>query len=264
MPVKEPSFVKVNGRRMAYDEVSPPHPKGTVFLLPGAGSKRLDWYRQLEVFGRVFRTIALDYRDIGGSDPVSEPYTIADLANDAVAVLSTLGVQRAHLVAHSMGGFVALQMALRHPKRVEKLVLVSTSATYSPPSPEEMAQLMHLLGDERLEVGEKRWRAWARLTAPGYFESHPEDREKVAEHAYYHPLSQEAIIRQGQAVMTYDVSGQLNHIQAPTLVIHGELDPQVAPEHGRSLAQQIKGARLLLYSNTGHIVIRDVLAFLEA
>ncbi len=272
MSVKEPSYVLIDGRRMAYDEVSPPHPKGTVLLLPGAGSKRLDWYRQLEVFGRVFRTIALDYRDIGGSDPVSEPYTLADLVDDGAFVLSALGVQRAHVVGHSMGGFVALQMALRYPERVEKLVLISTSATYIPPSPERMAQLMQLLRDEQVEAGEKRWRAWALLTAPGYFESHPEDREKVAEHAYYHPLSQEAIIRQGQAVLTHNVSGQLDHIQAPTLVIHGELDPQVAPENSRSLAQQIKGARLLLYPNTGHIVIieraeefnRDVLAFLES
>jgi len=67
------------------------------------------------------------------------------------------------------------------------------------------------------------------------------------------------------------VSGQLDHIQAPTLVVHGEVDPLVVAENGRYLAQHIKGARLILYPNIGHIVIveraedfnRDVLAFLE-
>jgi 3-oxoadipate enol-lactonase len=72
--------------------------------------------------------------------------------------------------------------------------------------------------------------------------------------------------------MTYDVSRQLDHIQIPTLVVHGELDPRVVPENGRYLAQHITNARLLLYPNTGHLVIieraeefnRDVLAFLES
>jgi pimeloyl-ACP methyl ester carboxylesterase len=71
--------------------------------------------------------------------------------------------------------------------------------------------------------------------------------------------------------MTYDVSGQLDHIQVPTLVVHGELDPRVVPENGRFLAEYITGARFILYPNTGHLVPlehaeefnRDVLAFLE-
>src|SRR5260370_66302 len=115
MRVKEPSFVMIDGRRTAYDEVSPANPQGTVLLLTGLGSNRLGWYGQLEVFGRTYRTIALDYRDVGDSDPMSEPYTLADLADDAAAVLSTLGVQRAHVVGISMGGFVAQQSALRRP-----------------------------------------------------------------------------------------------------------------------------------------------------
>ncbi len=272
MPVKEPSFVMIDGRSMAYDEVSPANPQGTVLLLTGLGSNRLGWYGQLEVFGRTYRTIALDYRDVGDSDPMSEPYTLADLADDAAAVLSTLGVQRAHVVGISMGGFVAQQVALRHPDLVEKLVLVATSAggsTHVPPNPEMMA----LLGqpDLQLEAGERRRRTYARIAAPGYFESHPADWDRVADNARHRPQRQESYFRQLQAGMTNDVSGQLDHIQAPTLVVHGEVDPLVVAENGRYLAQHIKGARLILYPNTGHIVIveraedfnRDVLAFLE-
>jgi pimeloyl-ACP methyl ester carboxylesterase len=273
MPVKEPSFVMIDGRRMAYDEVSPPHPKGTVLLLTGAGANRLTWYKQLDVFGRAFRTIAVDYRDTGDSDPVSESYTIADLADDAASVLTALEVQRAHVVGISLGGFVALQMALRHPERVEKLVLVSTSAGGSariPPSPERMAQIRQL-ALEVPEVGERMQRALAMVTAPGYFESHPEDWDRIAEWARYRPLSQEALIRQGQAAMNHDVSGQLDHIQVPTLVVHGELDAE-APENGRYLAEHIAGAKFILYPNTGHLVDleraeefnHDVLAFLES
>jgi pimeloyl-ACP methyl ester carboxylesterase len=270
MLAKEPSFVMIDGRRLAYDEVSPLHSKGTVFLLTGADSNRLTWYKQLNVFGRSFRTIAVDYRDTGDSDPVSEPYTIADLADDAVFVLDALGVQRAHVVGISLGGYVALQMALHHLERVEKLVLVSTSVTFIPPSPDIMAQMRRLQQDQHVGAGERLQHVLAMVTAPGYFESHPEDWDRIAEWASYRPQSEEAALRQVQACLTYDMSGQLDHIQIPTLVVHGELDPRVALENAHFLAEHITGARLLLYPNTGHLVIieraeefnQDVLAFL--
>ena len=270
MQVEEPSLVLIDGRRIAYDEVSPPNPRGTVLLLAGSDSNRLIWYKQLDVFGRTFRTIALDYRDTGDSDPVSEPYTIADLADDAAFVLATLGVQRAYVVGISLGGYVGLQLVLRHPEQVEKLVLVSTSATYIPPSPEMMAQMRQLQQDQQLEVGERMQRVLALVSAPGYFANHPQDLDRIAEWARYRPQSQEAAFRQMQASMTYDVSGQLDRIQVPTLVVHGELDQRVALENGRFLAEHITGARFIRYPNTGHLLIieraeefnRDVLAFL--
>ena len=184
----------------------------------------------------------MDYRDTGDSDPVSEPYTIAELADDAAFVLAALSVQRAHVVGVSLGGYVGLQMVLRHPEQVEKLVLVSTSATYIPPSPALMAQMGHLQQDQQLEVGERMQRVLALVTAPGYFANHPQDWDSLAEWAHYRPQSQESAVRQLQAAITYDVSRQFDHIQVPTLVVHGELDPRVAPENGHFLAEHIPGA----------------------
>jgi len=120
LQVAPPAFVTVDGRKLAYDEVCPPDPKGTVLLLTGLGAKRLGWYRQLPVFGQVYRTIALDHRDTGDSDPSPGPYTTADQADDAAAVLRALGVARAHVVGISMGGFIALELTLRHPELVDK------------------------------------------------------------------------------------------------------------------------------------------------
>src|SRR3989442_10311367 len=96
MHVKEPSIVMIHGRKMAFDEVCPPNPKGTILLLTGLAAKRLGWYRQLGGFGRYYRTIALDHRGTGDSDDVTEAYTISDLADDATAVLQARGIQRAH------------------------------------------------------------------------------------------------------------------------------------------------------------------------
>lgn len=272
MDIKEPSFVMIDGRRLAYDEVSPYQPIGTILLLSGADSNRLTWYKQLDIFGQTFRTIAVDYRDTGDSDPVSEPYTIADLADDAAFVLDALDVQEVHIVGISLGGYVALQMAIRHPGRVKKLVLVSTSATFIPPSPDMMAKIRQLQQDPHMDTGERMQRMLALVTAPGYFESHPQDWDSVAEWARYVPQSEESSMRQMQACLTYDLSGQLDQIQVSTLVIHGNLDPRVAVENARYLAEHITGARLLLYPNTGHLVIieraeefnQDVLAFLDS
>ena len=93
-----PSFVEVGGRRLAYEEVSPPEPEATVLLLCGIGAKRQGWYKQLPVLGRRFRTLALDYRDVGDSDPAGGPYTIAELAGDVAGVARELGIERASLV----------------------------------------------------------------------------------------------------------------------------------------------------------------------
>jgi len=272
MRVKEPSTVIIHGREMAFDEVSPPNPKGTILLLQGLAAKRLGWYRQLEEFGRYYRTIALDHRGMGDSDEVTEAYTIGDLADDAVAVLKALGISRAHIVGISMGGFVALQLTLRHPEIVEKLVLISTSAggsTHVAPGPDMIAMLNRR--SQGVEVGELARQIYSMIMAPGYAESHPEDLERIAEIARYRPQSGQSYFLQLQATMSHDVAQQLDRISVPTLVIHGQVDPLVPHENGLYLAEHIKGARLILYPNVGHGPIieraeelnRDVLAFLE-
>jgi pimeloyl-ACP methyl ester carboxylesterase len=79
---RPPRFATVGGRRLAYDEVGPPAPEGTVLLLCGIGAKRQGWSWQLPALGRRFRTIAVDYRDFGDSDAADGDYSIGDLAED--------------------------------------------------------------------------------------------------------------------------------------------------------------------------------------
>ena len=161
------SFVTVNGRRLAYNEVSPPRPRGTILLLAGLAAKRYGWYKQLDVFGRFYRTIALDHRDISDSDEVTEFYAITDLADDAAGALHALGVERANVIGISMGGFVSLHLALRHPELVEKLVLVSTSAggkTAVQASAETLALLNNSEGGA--EPGEIARNIYTRIMGP--------------------------------------------------------------------------------------------------
>lgn len=271
---REPSFVKVDGRRLAYNEVCPLAPKGTILLLTGLAAKRYGWHHQLDEFGRYYRTIALDHRDISDSDAVTEAYTIADLADDAAAAMKALGVQRTHVMGISLGGFVALHIALRHPELVDKLVLIATSAggaSHVPPGPEMMAMLTNR-AEEKIEVGEVARRNYTAIMAPGFAESHPEELDRIMAIARYRPQSAEAYARQLQAALTNDAAQQLDRIQAPTLVVNGDVDPLVVPANSDYLAQHIQGAKHIVYHNVGHIPIienygqfnRDVLAFLES
>lgn len=299
---REPSSVTVNGLRLAYHEISPldgkaaegstrdaregrgqasplpsttPLPRGTILLLTGLAAKRYGWYRQIDVFGRYYRTIALDHRDIGDSDEVDQFYKMIDLADDAAGALQVLGVERANVVGISMGGFVSLNLALRHPELVEKLVLVATSAGGSSAvqaGAETLGAINRPLQAERgVEPGEIARRTYSKIMYPGYAETHPEEMENIAQIARYRPQSFASYMRQLQAIATHDVAQQLSCIHAPTLAIHGAADPLVPPANGEYLARHIPGAKLIMYQHAGHVPIienadqfnRDVLEFLE-
>ncbi len=271
MEFKEPRIAMVDGRRLAYEEVSPPSPKGTIMLLVGLGAKRQGWYKQLPEFGRFYRTIALDYRDVGDSDEAGEPYTIKDLAEDTAAVMRTLEIRQAHIIGISMGGFIALELALDYPQMVEKLVLVVTSAGgpgHVSPSREIMAVMIQ---PPEVEIGEAARKVCAAVSAPGFAESHPDEFDIFAEIARYRPMTEAAYFRQLAACRGHDVSQRLHQIEAPTLVIHGDVDPLVPLKNGLHLAQTIPGATLIVYPQTGHIpeveraeeFNHDILDFLE-
>jgi len=272
MNFRQPQFVEHEGRRLAYEEAAPDAPAHAVVLLCGIGGKRQGWCEQLPVFGQKFRTLALDYRDTGDSDRGPVPYTIGDVAEDVRALLHTLRIARASLIGVSMGGFVALELALSHPELVDRLVLVCTSAggpTHVSTSPEIMRLLMP--GDEEVETGEGARRVCSAVMAPGVAEAHPEYVDSFVEIARYRPLQKDAYLAQLAACRGHDVSGRLAEIGAATLVVHGELDPLVPAPNGRHLAERIPNARLLMYPGTGHIpqversdqFNRDVIDFLE-
>ncbi|MGZ3584890.1 MAG: alpha/beta fold hydrolase [Ktedonobacterales bacterium] len=269
---REPSYAIVNGRKLAYEEISPAAPEGTILLITGLASKRQGWRKQVPVFSQRYRTIIFDNRDIGDSDLVTEPYLTADQADDTAELLRALGVTRASIVGISMGGFIALELALRHTELVEKLVLTSTSAggrTHVQPHwLVTMMLLMPRIGKQ--DPGAIAKRVYARIMAPGYCAAHRDEWEDIAELARHRPQPTVAYQRQLQACQRHDVAGRLAEISVPTLVIHGTLDPLVPAANGKYLAEHIPGARLILYPNTGHIPIveraedynRDVLAFL--
>ncbi|MFK7603778.1 alpha/beta fold hydrolase [Deinococcus sp. SM5_A1] len=268
--IPEPRFCNIGTRTLAYDEVRPEHPQGNVLFLTGLGSNRLGWHGQLPVFGEKYRTFSIDHRDTGDSDPTDADYSTADQADDAAAFLRAMNAAPAHVVGISMGGFIALNLAVRWPELVQSLTLVSTSAGGASHVGPDEAGLDALRPDFTLSPGQRARRTYGLIMAPGFLDAHPEAADAIAANADYRPLTPERYARQFRSTRTHDVTGELSKLLVPTLVVHGDADPLVRYENGQHLAAHIPGAEFITYPGTGHIPIveraeefsRDVLRFM--
>jgi pimeloyl-ACP methyl ester carboxylesterase len=203
--------------------------------------------------------IAFDNRDTGRSRRLPWPYTVAHMAQDAVAVLDAAGEQTAHVYGISLGSLVAQEMALRHRDRVQSLVLGASSAggfaAYKPP-PTSFAQTFLVragtMGPEEVE-----WAAVPYTYAEKTRRLHPERIAADISHRLSSPPAPLSYVHQATAVATHDAYERLNRIAAPTLVVHGEQDVFVPPSNALVLAERIPGAQLRLWPDAGHMYIID-------
>jgi 3-oxoadipate enol-lactonase len=229
------------------------HPAGSpaVVLLHGLGATGDSWALQfgpLQLAG--FRILAPDGRGFGRSGWPAGRQTVADMAGDIASLLNSLSVSPAHIVGISMGGTLALQLALDHPELVDKLVLVNTFARLQPASPGGWLYfawrylLLHTLG---LEVQ-------ARAVAGRLF-PRPEQadlRQGLIEQILQaNPHGYRAAMR---ALGRYNALSHLAQLTQPTLIITGELDTTVPLPNQRLLADRIPGARQVIIPGAGHAV----------
>jgi 3-oxoadipate enol-lactonase len=225
-----------------------------VLLIHGLGYPGAMWYRMLPYLTDAYRTIRPDNRGVGATGVTPGPYTVASMADDAAAVLDDAGVQSAHVVGASMGGFVAQELALRHPDRVRSLVLGCThcgGADAVQPSPEALAML---LGRATMTPAEAAEAAIAFVYAPGT------DRARIDEDVAVRmrqPTSPEGYAKQLEGSASHDTYARLPEISVPTLVVHGTVDRLVDPANAPILAGRIPGARLELLEGASHIFFTD-------
>jgi 3-oxoadipate enol-lactonase len=226
-----------------------------LLLIPGLGATRFSWWKQIEPLSRDARVISMDNRDAGDSALSVAPYTIADMADDAAGLLRQLELGPACVIGWSMGGFIALELAVRNPALVDRLILVATSAggpTQIRPAPEIGALLAR---HESEDIETRVRRVFPLIAGRGYLQSHPEDLDQLVRHAQARPMALDAYERQLSAVMRWaGVSERLDQITQPTLIIHGDADPLIPYANGQHLATHIKGAKLSTYTGVGHLV----------
>jgi 3-oxoadipate enol-lactonase len=224
-----------------------------VLLIMGLGLSGGAWWRTVPVLAKTLEVITFDNRGVGRSRALLHAYSTAVMADDAVSVLDAAGIGRAHVYGISLGGCVAQQVALRHPERVQSLVLGATHAGgphARRPDPAVLDFLRRRLNMDHEEA------AWTSVPFNYGERCRAEHPERIAEDVAYrlaHSFPTHAYRAQMWAASTHDTYRRLDRIRAPTLVVHGRDDMMIPVENGRMLAERIPGARLIELPDTGHL-----------
>ncbi|HET7339653.1 MAG TPA: alpha/beta hydrolase [Candidatus Dormibacteraeota bacterium] len=256
---------KSNGIELEYetfgDETRTP-----LLLIGGLGTQMISWdeeFCQL-LASRGFRVVRFDNRDAGLSTWIESnapPYTLDDMAADAVGLLDALEIRSAHIVGASMGGFIAQLIVLNHPDRV----LTLTSMISGPngedgvrPTPEGTALLLMPAPQTREERIDQNLTAKRLLLGPADPFDDAYERAKIAR-AVDRAYNPAGFMRQLQAIAA--APGRLKRLSAvrvPALVVHGDADILVPVDNGRRVAAAIPGARMLEIKGMGHDIPKRV------
>lgn len=223
-------------------------------LIMGLGGHCLDWGETVpKRLAERYKVILFDNRGAGRSDQPPGPCSIEQMACDSVGLMDALGIDRAHIFGGSMGGMIALQLALDHRERINKLILGATSAggksRVFPPT--EIQKYFY----PRKDLSAHDYLLWtSKVCYPQEFiDAHPDIVEKKIQANLRFPSTLQSYEAQLEAFMTFDVEGRLSTIQAPTMVIIGDQDVLTPPQNSLLMAGRIPGAQMRQIEGAGHI-----------
>jgi pimeloyl-ACP methyl ester carboxylesterase len=274
--------INANGIQIEYDTFGKSSDQ-PLLLIVGLALQLIHWDEALceQLARRGHYVIRFDNRDTGLSTRFSEagipdigrmiearmkdeeirpPYTIEDMADDAVGLLDALEIEKAHICGISMGGMIAQTIALHHRQRILSLISIYSQTgnpALPPPTPEALACLLTPPPVEREANITYTLDVWRTFSGKGF----PRDEDwhrKIAAQAYDRAFYPEGVARQLVAVLTQqNRKPELGSVAVPTLVIHGADDPLVPVEGGKDTAEAIPGAELIIIDGMGHDLPHD-------
>ena len=265
-----------SGAQLAVEALGEPQ-QGTILLVMGATASMLWWPQSLvqALAEAGYQVIRFDHRDTGGSTtypPGEIGYTIQDLADDLLAILDAFGVERAHLVGMSLGGYLGQIVALQHPERVATLALLSAEPLGQNYEGEGIAPalLEHFGAMESLD-----WDDHAAVVAFLL-----RDAELCAGTAQPFDVAAATTRIEGELSRTQSMASAFNHgsvggkldpglridrLRLPLLVVHGSADPVIGVGAARASAAAVPGAELMILPERGHELLEvDMPALAQA
>jgi pimeloyl-ACP methyl ester carboxylesterase len=241
--------IQGDGLHIAYET----HGEGDpVVLVHGWGGARSIWVRQVSELARRFRVISVDLRGFGDSDRPTgdEHYSFAHCANDLIALLDGLHLERVVFAGHSMGTITCLHTCLLFPERVRALILVGGAVGWPPHGAVVGPQLAQIVDQIQARGLEAYLKAFAHLwfapaTDPGLVRTFTADSYKMAPHAAI------AFLR---AQWGFNIHDRLSEISVPTLVVVGSQDGRNPVEESEYINRHIPNAWLKVIKGAGHMV----------
>ena len=274
---------KVNNIEIEYETIGDPISR-PILLIAGLGSQLLAWSDEMceDLANLGFYVIRFDNRDIGLSTKFENagipdmmeisaayargeipkiPYTLEDMADDAIGILNALNIEKAHVCGASMGGMIAQIIAYRHPSRVLSLaVIMSTTGNPElPPSkPEILMQFFAPVPSEREAYIEEMVKRDSLINGTFSYDENRSREYRTTE--YDRSFYPDGIVRQLAAMsVPGNIKPFISAIKAPTIVIHGSEDPFNSIEAGKDIATIISGAELLIIDGMGHCFPREII-----
>jgi pimeloyl-ACP methyl ester carboxylesterase len=243
-----------------------------LLLIAGLASDVATWVPVRDVLGARYSLVTVDNRGCGRTTPVDAPISVPQMADDCAALLDALGLERAHVLGHSMGGMIALELAARHPTRVDRLVLAGTGRS----SAHGRAALRELGAVRSTGIPKAQWfrLLFPWLFRPAFFENTSGVIAAAEIAATYRWLqSDEGFVRQLEAGTTYvGFEASAANVRARTLHLHGEKDLLMPVATAGAVFDGIAGLQRVVLEDAAHALywdqpeafVREVMRFLEA
>lgn len=247
--------VRANGIDIVYETHGSGHP---LLLITGIGYGRWFWHKIVPGLIAHFQVITFDNRGAGDSDKPDGPYTVPMMAADTAGLLDALGVRSATVLGHSLGGFIAQELAVTRPDLVGRLILASTNhggQNVIPITPEALQVLTNREGDPVELVR----RGLAVAGAPGFAARRPEVAQELMNYRLTNPVppaQYSAQVMAGAAMVTLtdaQVAQRMASIQVPVLILFGEHDKVVPPGNADRMASKLPNATVKILPGVGHI-----------
>jgi 3-oxoadipate enol-lactonase len=219
-------------------KIDGPDDAPVLVLSNSIGSTSAMWDPQIGPLSERFRVVRYETRGHAGAPVPGGPYALGQLGGDVIALLDRLDVERAHFAGLSLGGMTGMWLAVNAPERIDRLVLLCTSAMLARDVDwPARARTVRAEGTEAVAEGTvERW-----FTA-GFRQANPELTERWRATIAATPA--EGYAGCAEAIGTMDLEDEIAAVRAPTLVIAGRHDPATPPRHGELIASRIPGARL--------------------
>ena len=246
------AFAELTDVRCYYEVLGEGEP---LLLVPGLGTTCRLWDAVAPELSRHFSLILVDNRNVGRSAGRRPPRSVADLSADLVELLDELQVESAHVMGVSLGGIIAQRLAIDHPSRVNRLVLVSTAARFTP----YLRAVAMLLGRSLRHFPREAFVRTVELlgTAPQFLDASPEEVERRVRAKCCSGVPARALAEQLRCLSCSDVAAADYRIVAPTLVVAGEHDAMIPNCYSKDMAGQIPGGRYVVIKGAGHNPLSD-------